>query len=124
MDWRPRPSLLARVLEVLVAGVRLKRPTFAHIMQLRAKPDRTVCDPAREGTAGSLPQTGIEYEGERFETAPTCLTNNVMGLYSRTETVWRPQRDSNPCFGLERATSWASGRWGLGRSAAVSGSPD
>jgi site-specific DNA recombinase len=24
----------------------------------------------------------------------------------------RPQRDSNPCFGLERATSWASGRWG------------
>jgi len=28
-------------------------------------------------------------------------------------SVWRPQRDSNPCFGLERATSWASGRWGL-----------
>ena len=27
--------------------------------------------------------------------------------------VWRPQWDSNPCFGLERATSWASGRWGL-----------
>jgi hypothetical protein len=26
--------------------------------------------------------------------------------------MWRPQRDSNPCFGLERATSWASGRWG------------
>src|SRR5579872_6552291 len=24
----------------------------------------------------------------------------------------RPQRDSNPRFGLERATSWASGRWG------------
>ena len=30
---------------------------------------------------------------------------------------WRPQRDSNPCFGLERATSWASGRWGPDRSA-------
>jgi hypothetical protein len=27
-------------------------------------------------------------------------------------TKWRPQRDSNPRFGLERATSWASGRWG------------
>ena len=27
-------------------------------------------------------------------------------------TKKRPQRDSNPCFGLERATSWASGRWG------------
>ena len=26
--------------------------------------------------------------------------------------VWRPQRDSNPCLSLERAVSWASGRWG------------
>ena len=25
---------------------------------------------------------------------------------------WRPRRDSNPCFSLERATSWASGRRG------------
>ena len=38
---------------------------------------------------------------------------------SRRRSCWtassnleRPQRDSNPCFGLERATSWASGRWG------------
>ena len=30
----------------------------------------------------------------------------------RLQVVWRPQRDSNPRFGLERATSWASGRWG------------
>ena len=28
------------------------------------------------------------------------------------QNEWRPQRDSNPCFSLERATSWASGRWG------------
>ena len=26
--------------------------------------------------------------------------------------VWWPQRDSNPCFSLERAVSWASRRWG------------
>ena len=26
-----------------------------------------------------------------------------------------PQGDSNPCFGLERATSWAPRRWGLKR---------
>ena len=26
--------------------------------------------------------------------------------------VWRPRRDSNPCFSLERAASWASGRRG------------
>jgi hypothetical protein len=30
----------------------------------------------------------------------------------RSKKRVRPQRDSNPCFGLERATSWASGRWG------------
>ncbi len=28
------------------------------------------------------------------------------------QQVWRPQRDSNPRFSLERAASWASGRWG------------
>src|SRR3954452_12074894 len=28
------------------------------------------------------------------------------------QVEWRPQRDSNPRFGLERATFWASGRWG------------
>ena len=33
-------------------------------------------------------------------------------LVEKTLVKWRPQRDSNPCFGLERATSWASGRWG------------
>src|SRR2546425_5436067 len=34
------------------------------------------------------------------------------GCWSGWYKVWRPQRDSNPRFGLERATSWASGRWG------------
>src|SRR5215212_3384944 len=43
--------------------------------------------------------------------------------------MWRPQRDSNPCFGLERATSWASGRWGhagarVRCAGAVTGTPD
>ena len=32
-------------------------------------------------------------------------------------TIWRPQRDSNPCLSLERAISWASGRWGRRRGA-------
>ncbi len=36
------------------------------------------------------------------------LLTGTVGVHER----WRPQRDSNPCFGLERATSWASGRWG------------
>ena len=32
----------------------------------------------------------------------------------RPEGAWRPQRESNPCFRRERATSWASRRWGPG----------
>src|SRR4029077_9688537 len=31
---------------------------------------------------------------------------------SETRHAWWPQRDSNPCFSLERAVSWASRRWG------------
>src|SRR2546427_4896645 len=30
---------------------------------------------------------------------------------------WWPQRDSNPCFSLERAVSWASRRWGRANNA-------
>ncbi len=31
---------------------------------------------------------------------------SLTGLFAKTfPSVWRPQRDSNPCFGLERATS-------------------
>ena len=35
-------------------------------------------------------------------------------LLKRKGIGWRPQRDSNPCLSLERAISWASGRWGRG----------
>jgi hypothetical protein len=56
---------------------------------------------------------GISFDGKGFGTAVTCLafTSNSMKPARRNQ-MWRPQRDSNPCFGLERATSWASGRWG------------
>jgi site-specific DNA recombinase len=38
----------------------------------------------------------------------------LAGLFTREmfPSVWRPRRDSNPCFSLERAASWASGRRG------------
>jgi len=41
-------------------------------------------------------------------------SGTLAGLFQRTifPSGIRPQRDSNPRFGLERATSWASGRWG------------
>ena len=34
------------------------------------------------------------------------------GARNLNENNWWPQRDSNPCFSLERAVSWASRRWG------------
>ncbi len=61
---------------------------------------------------------GSSWGGSRSRRTPTGTT----GLPGRARSsrssrasyvIWRPQRDSNPCFGLERATSWASGRWGL-----------
>jgi hypothetical protein len=42
-------------------------------------------------------------------------------LFHRDITIFEmglckcPQGESNPCFGLERATSWAARRWGLKR---------
>ena len=50
-----------------------------------------------------------EAEGGVRWDAPSRRRRCWMGS---VHTWWRPQRDSNPCFGLERATSWASGRWG------------
>src|SRR5207302_1629746 len=35
----------------------------------------------------------------------------------RRSCAWWPQRDSNPCFSLERAVSWASRRWGRANNA-------
>ena len=57
-------------------------------------------------------------EGELEPVDPEATPDADYGrLLDRTAKItregWRPQRDSNPCFGLERATSWASGRWGL-----------
>ena len=38
-----------------------------------------------------------------------------------TTSKWWPQRDSNPCFSLERAVSWASRRWGRLRNRTTPG---
>src|SRR5262245_29806517 len=46
-------------------------------------------------------------------TIPTAGERLIDQNWQRYKLEERPQRDSNPRFGLERATSWASGRWGL-----------
>ena len=57
--------------------------------------------------------------GQRLSTSVqrTRLMPTTDGCLRRCRIVgkgWRPQRDSNPCLSLERARSWASGRWGRG----------
>jgi hypothetical protein len=54
-----------------------------------------------------------------LEPATSALTGRrALQLLHRTLTSWIvacPQRDSNPCYRLERAASWAARRWGRPR---------
>ena len=70
--------------------------------------------PGRESFIDPNDRAGME--DERFYTDEDygrVLERAHPLLESRKANGKRPQRDSNPRFGLERATSWASGRWGL-----------
>ena len=49
-------------------------------------------------------------DGGFYEFSGVGTVRPVLGR--RRYVIWRPRRDSNPCFSLERATSWASGRRG------------
>jgi hypothetical protein len=71
---------------------------------------------------GPLRFTPIEEERRRgygFE-GLIALDRLLSGVVDLPRVV-RPQRDSNPRFGLERAASWASGRWGPSTSSASGG---
>src|SRR3989442_14396548 len=62
---------------------------------------------------GRLVFTPRERDGERFYTFEGEGTiSPVIAGTTEVQRVWWPQRDSNPCFSLERAVSWASRRWG------------
>src|SRR3546814_2616414 len=41
---------------------------------------------------------------------PGCIAALLRALASGPTIIWRSLRDSNPCFSLERVTSWASRR--------------
>src|SRR2546426_12340754 len=54
--------------------------------------------------------------------SPVGDATRTCSLQTSTKTIWWPQRDSNPCFSLERAVSWASRRWGrIGGTKAMAG---
>ena len=80
-------------------------------------PDSTSCSPASRHR--DRPSSKPGSCTARRTSGPTKRRTPITGSCWRKRTGrrnckkgWRPQRDSNPCFGLERATSWASGRWG------------
>src|SRR5713101_5683436 len=50
-----------------------------------------------------------DFKWHHFGTAGKTKTRSATQL---RVFIWWPQRDSNPCFSLERAVSWASRRWG------------
>ena len=82
--------------------------------------------PPGERAAGPGLQVAFEGDGGRAGKGPPSLLRSfdgtdfagerLTGLPRRSSPqaseVWRPQRESNPRFGLERAASWATGRWG------------
>src|SRR3989454_11834425 len=67
------------------------------------------------------------YRGGRKRRAPNFHTERDITPSARSRVgslrgepqrkIWWPQRDSNPCFSLERAVSWASRRWGRANNA-------
>ena len=48
---------------------------------------------------------GVQFKSWRIGTAVTCSAFRLLGSFAPHKEEWRPQRDSNPCLGLERATS-------------------
>ena len=68
---------------------------------------------------GPLRFTPIENGSRRgYAFTGTIALDRLLSGVVELPTMWRPRRDSNPCFSLERATSWASGRRGrTGRTA-------
>jgi hypothetical protein len=93
------------------AGSGLVRPA-RHRGVRRAASTPRFCFTLLIGPLNVTPNVEERRRGYAFEglMALDRLLSGVVEL----PTKWRPQRDSNPRFGLERATSWASGRWGLG----------
>ena len=62
---------------------------------------------------GPLRFTPIEDGSRRgYAFTGTIALDRLLSGVVELPTMWRPRRDSNPCFSLERATSWASGRRG------------
>ena len=66
----------------------------------------------RRFTKEALHSGHKEGQHRGLEWACEAEASIAINISMSTRCKWRPHRDSNPCFGLERATSWASGRWG------------
>ncbi len=101
-----RPARTTGPRKSLRAGVRSSGRTRPR----RVRSSRRCCVIDRASSPENATATGYRFRGEG---TIWPLLSGVIPDLDVSGKRWRPQRDSNPCFGLERATSWASGRWGL-----------
>ncbi len=71
---------------------------------------------ATPGQGPAAPGTESRAGGERFDAGMTARVTRAARPCedSSKRGVACPQRDSNPCYRLERAASWAARRWGRG----------
>ena len=75
----------------------------------RESPSRLIARPSRRRTLG---QSRTNRARTAHGAAQESLARAKKVPFSWSNH-WHPQRDSNPCFRLERAMSSAAGRWGL-----------
>ncbi len=104
-----RHASAARGLE---ARLRAKLADWRGLLTRNVESGRDVLRTLLVGPLRFTPVIDERRRGYRFAGA-IALDRLVAGVIELTTlTGWRPQRDSNPRFSLERAASWASGRWG------------
>jgi hypothetical protein len=87
----------------------IRTKSVAQQRQLLRKlvPDRIAVTPHVRGD-----RKWVDWHGS-MELAPIVSgITPALGDALSMDGRWWPQRDSNPCFSLERAVSWASRRWG------------
>jgi hypothetical protein len=91
---RTRLEVLARTHATDWAGVLQRHPAQGRSILAKVLRAKLAFTPERQGGR----------RGVRF-TAPASIVPLLTGLVPAFHERWRPQRDSNPCFSLERATS-------------------
>ncbi len=102
-------DLSRRLFEALRLEVRYNRATNIATCRVTLTGE-TIPATARVGVDAVKAMQDVPRQINREEAVmPVQISEGIMH-----GSAWCPQRDSNPCYRLERATSWAARRWGRG----------